>query len=285
MPLTPSEIGERTEAAILAALVGAGKRVVLPFGEQRRYDLAFEEGSRLIKVQCKTGWLRAGAIHFRTHSLVHGTIRDYLSDIDLFAVYCHEIGQAYLVPVRDVPSKSRATLRLDPPKNGQSQKIRWADQYLVSRHPIPRLLPSPAARAHKPGRPDRQLSILTDIDIDAILAPMKELQQVQVACCTPLSEATISPQEADAAATLFKALADPHRVLILNRLLACGDAVCVCELNEDLDLSQPTVSFHLKKLVSAGLLSREQRGTWAYYSVVPHAMDQLSQLFRTKESV
>ena len=112
-----------------------------------------------------------------------------------------------------------------------------------------------------------------------------ELTMLPVACCAPLSEATMSPDEADAAATLFKALADPHRVLIMNRLLACGDAVCVCELNEDLDLSQPTVSFHLKKLVAAGLLAREQRGTWAYYSVVPETMDQLAQLFKTKESV
>ena len=109
--------------------------------------------------------------------------------------------------------------------------------------------------------------------------------QLSIACCAPLSEATISTQEADAAATLFKALADPHRVLIVNRLLACDDAVCVCELNEDLELSQPTVSFHLKKLVNAGLLAREQRGTWAYYSVVPEAMNQLSQLFKVKETV
>ena len=105
------------------------------------------------------------------------------------------------------------------------------------------------------------------------------------ACCVPLSEATISADEADVAANLFKALADPNRVLILNRLLACGEAVCVCELNEDLDLSQPTVSFHLKKLVNAGLLTREQRGTWAYYSVVPEAIDQLSVLFKAKEIV
>ena len=111
------------------------------------------------------------------------------------------------------------------------------------------------------------------------------LNVLPVACCVPLSEATISTDEADAAATLFKALADPHRVLILNRLLACGDAVCVCELNEDLELSQPTVSFHLKKLVNAGLLAREQRGTWAYYSVVPEAMKQLSRLFKVKETI
>lgn len=86
------------------------------------------------------------------------------------------------------------------------------------------------------------------------------------------------------AAELFKALADPNRVLILNRLLGSDDAVCVCELNEGLDLSQPTVSFHLKKLLRAGLVQREQRATWAYYSVVPAAMKQLSRLFETKES-
>jgi ArsR family transcriptional regulator len=118
-----------------------------------------------------------------------------------------------------------------------------------------------------------------------MLPDMKELEVAPAACCSPLSEATISATEADVAATLFKALADPHRVLILNRLLACDDAVCVCELNDGLELSQPTVSFHLKKLVAAGLLAREKRGTWAYYSVVPQAMDQLAQLFKTKETV
>ena len=109
--------------------------------------------------------------------------------------------------------------------------------------------------------------------------------ELPIVCCAPLSEASISVDEADAAATLFKALADPHRVLILNRLLSSDDAVCVCELNEDLNLSQPTVSFHLKKLVNAGILAREQRGTWAYFSVVPEAMEQLSQLFKVKERV
>lgn len=109
--------------------------------------------------------------------------------------------------------------------------------------------------------------------------------EVSVACCTPLAEGTIAPEKAEAAAQLFKALADPHRVLILNRLLATDEAVCVCELNEGLPLSQPTVSFHLKKLVNAGLLRREQRGTWAYFSVVPDAIDKLSVLFKKREKV
>ena len=109
--------------------------------------------------------------------------------------------------------------------------------------------------------------------------------ELPIACCTPLAEGTLDHPEAEAAATLFKALADPNRVLILNRLLASDDAVCVCELNEGLALSQPTVSFHLKKLVNAGLLQREQRGTWAYFSVVPEAIDRLSLLFKPKEAV
>jgi ArsR family transcriptional regulator len=100
-----------------------------------------------------------------------------------------------------------------------------------------------------------------------------------------LAEATITSVEARAAANIFKALSDPNRVLILNRLLERGEAVCVCELNAGLPLSQPTVSFHLKKLVDAGLLRREQRGTWAYFSVIPEAIEQLSVMFKTKESV
>jgi ArsR family transcriptional regulator, arsenate/arsenite/antimonite-responsive transcriptional repressor len=109
--------------------------------------------------------------------------------------------------------------------------------------------------------------------------------ELPVACCAPLSEATITRAEAEAAAAVFKALSDPNRVLLFNRLLTCGEPVCVCELNEGVDLAQPTVSFHLKKLVDAGLLHREQRGTWAYFSVIPEAIDQLSVLFKTKETV
>ena len=109
--------------------------------------------------------------------------------------------------------------------------------------------------------------------------------ELPIACCAPLAEGPVEPREAEAAAQLFKAMADPHRVLILSRLLASAEPVCVCELNAELDLTQPTVSFHLKKLVGAGLLRREQRGTWAYYSVIPEAIDQLSLLFKTKEKV
>ena len=100
--------------------------------------------------------------------------------------------------------------------------------------------------------------------------------QAPAACCTPLEAPSLSDDEARATAQLFKALADPHRVKILNLLATSPDPVCVCEFTGPLGLSQPTVSHHLKKLVQAGLLDREQRGTWAYYSLRPDALGGLA---------
>ena len=96
------------------------------------------------------------------------------------------------------------------------------------------------------------------------------------ACCAPLGTASLTDSEAVATAGLFKALADPHRVKIVNRLATSPDPVCVCELTGPLGLSQATVSHHLKKLVDAGLLEREQRGTWAYYSLDRGALGRLA---------
>jgi ArsR family transcriptional regulator len=97
-----------------------------------------------------------------------------------------------------------------------------------------------------------------------------------IACCAPLSAATLSDEEAEATAALFRALADPARVKILNLLATTGDAVCVCELVEPLSLSQPTVSHHLKKLTDAGLLEREQEGKWAYFTINKAAMERVA---------
>ena len=83
-------------------------------------------------------------------------------------------------------------------------------------------------------------------------------------------------REAEATAQLFAALADPHRVRIVNVLATSPDPVCVCEFTGPLNLSQSTVSHHLKKLLAAGLLDREQRGTWAYYSLHPDALASLA---------
>ncbi len=96
-----------------------------------------------------------------------------------------------------------------------------------------------------------------------------------VTCCAPLSAPVLSDQEAQATAELFKALADPARVRIVNVLATSGEPVCVCNLVAPLGLSQPTVSHHVKKLTDAGLLEREQRGKWAYFSLRPDAMAKL----------
>ena len=92
----------------------------------------------------------------------------------------------------------------------------------------------------------------------------------------PLDEQTrrSDQEEAGRLALLFKALADPNRLRLLSIVKnAGGGEACVCDLTEPLDLTQPTVSHHLKILVDAGLLHREKRGTWAYYSLVTGALD------------
>jgi ArsR family transcriptional regulator len=96
-------------------------------------------------------------------------------------------------------------------------------------------------------------------------------------CCAPLSAPTLSAAEAEATAELFKALADPARVRIVNILATSSpDPVCICHLIEPLGLSQPTVSHHMKKLLDAGLVDREQRGKWAYFSLKSVAVETLA---------
>ena len=97
-----------------------------------------------------------------------------------------------------------------------------------------------------------------------------------VACCVPLGAETISDEEATATAELFKALADPARVKIVNLIATASEPVCVCEFPGAVGLSQPTVSHHVKKLTDAGLLEREQRGKWAYFSLKPDAVEKLA---------
>ena len=86
----------------------------------------------------------------------------------------------------------------------------------------------------------------------------------------------MSDKEAVGTADLFRALADPARVRIVNVLATSADAVCACNLEEPLGLAQPTVSHHLKKLVDAGLIEREQRGKWAYFSLRGDAVEKLA---------
>jgi ArsR family transcriptional regulator len=104
-------------------------------------------------------------------------------------------------------------------------------------------------------------------------------------CCTPLVRPTLTEGQAEELEQVFKALADRHRVRILNLLAASGDAVCVCALMPALGLAQPTVSYHLKLLVEAGLLEREQRGRFRYYRLSPGALDRLGELVRGPAAV
>lgn len=100
---------------------------------------------------------------------------------------------------------------------------------------------------------------------------------LDASCCVPSANVAMSPAEAQRKALVFKALADPNRLRLLSIVKAeeSGES-CVCDLTGPLDLGQPTVSHHLRILVEAGLLTREKRGTWAYYSLVPGALDEVA---------
>lgn len=99
-----------------------------------------------------------------------------------------------------------------------------------------------------------------------------------LAGCVPLAASVLSNEEARATAELFAALGDPARVKIVNLLATSHEPVCVCNLTGPLELSQPTVSHHLKTLVQAGLLDREQRGKWAFFSLNPDALSKFAGL-------
>jgi PD-(D/E)XK endonuclease len=128
----PVEIGQRTEAAILAELVRRGYRVLIPFGVNQRYDLVLDHDGKFIRVQCKTARLRRGAIHFSTRSVRSNTRRTvtqgYAGGADLFLAYCPETDRIYAVHVEEAPDTD-IWLRVDPTRNGQARGIRWAKDY------------------------------------------------------------------------------------------------------------------------------------------------------------
>ena len=100
--------------------------------------------------------------------------------------------------------------------------------------------------------------------------------ETPVVCCVPLATPVLGKEAAVATAELFKALAEPARVRIVNTLATSPEPVCACEFEPALGLSQPTVSHHLKKLTDAGLVDREQRGRWAYFSLNREAASKLA---------
>jgi hypothetical protein len=133
----PKDIGDRTTLAVTLALRGAGYGIYMPFGENTRVDLVIDDGSVLSRVQCKTGRLRDGAVRFRTCSMYahHPNpkvrSRDYLDDVEYFAVHCPETSGVYLVPIAEVQLRHMASLRIAPPRNNQARFIRFAARYEV----------------------------------------------------------------------------------------------------------------------------------------------------------
>ena len=103
-----------------------------------------------------------------------------------------------------------------------------------------------------------------------------------LACCTPLARGAMSEEQASTVAPLLKALADPVRLRLMSMVLSHeGGEACVCDLTPAFDLSQPTISHHLKVLHEAGLLNRDKRGVWVYYQARPEAMEAMVNLFAT----
>jgi hypothetical protein len=118
----PKAIGDRSTLAIMLALKDAGYALLLPFGENTRYDLVIDDGNGLRRVQCKTGRLRDGAIRFATcsayghHRNPATARRSYTGQIDAFAIHCPETGGVYLVSIDDLPVKAQGTLRINAPE-------------------------------------------------------------------------------------------------------------------------------------------------------------------------
>jgi ArsR family transcriptional regulator len=99
------------------------------------------------------------------------------------------------------------------------------------------------------------------------------------ACCTPLAAGPLSTEQAEQVAPLLKALADPVRLRLMSLIASHdGGEACVCDLNDAFDLSQPTISHHLKLLHDAGLLDRDKRGVWVYYRARTAALASLGAL-------
>jgi hypothetical protein len=133
----PKDIGDRTTLAVMLALHESGYQVSTPFGENTRYDLVLDDGARLLRLQCKTGRMRFGAVEFATassyahHPNEKPTQRHYRGQIDAFAVYCRETGGVYLIPIEELPL-DRAYLRVREPRNGQRKRVRFARDYEIA---------------------------------------------------------------------------------------------------------------------------------------------------------
>lgn len=126
--MNPKAVGERSEGIVLAELMRLGQVVLLPFGNNQRYDLVVDEGTNLVRVQVKTAWWFRGSIAFKTNSVnaFTGQRKTYTGEADVFMVYSPHTDKVYWVPVEDCGS-SATHLRVDP--TDRIQRIRWAKGY------------------------------------------------------------------------------------------------------------------------------------------------------------
>lgn len=126
--------GNAGEGMVLAALVGRGFRVLIPFGEGAPYDLAIDlESGAFLRVQCKTGWPRGGCLIFNPYGTDHGHGQgSYAGEADVFGVYFPPLHGVYLVPL-DAVARSEGRLRLEPARNNQRRRVRLAAEYEIDR--------------------------------------------------------------------------------------------------------------------------------------------------------
>ena len=109
------------------------------------------------------------------------------------------------------------------------------------------------------------------------------MRRLPVDCCTPVAGSSLAEEEAIELERLLRSVADRHRLRILNMLVQAGAPVCVCEFTAAFELPQQNVSYHLKQLVEAGVLSRERRGRYSYYALVDGALDHIAALVAVPE--
>jgi PD-(D/E)XK endonuclease len=133
----PKEIGDQSQLAVMLALRRAGYALLVPVGENTRYDVVIETTDAFFRVQCKTGRLRRGAVvwpvcsSYAHHSNPKQRQRDYHGDVDFFGVFCRETGAVYLVPIEDLNVTRYGSLRVEPARNSQRKFIREAARYEI----------------------------------------------------------------------------------------------------------------------------------------------------------
>jgi hypothetical protein len=127
-------IGDQSELEVAVALARAGYLVSKPLGDSHRYDLIIDDGSRLYRVQVKTGRLRGGSVRaacYSSHAHRGGTMRSYRGEVDFIGVFCPETGDVYLVPESEIVD-SKMHLRVAPTINRQDKHIRWASRFKLA---------------------------------------------------------------------------------------------------------------------------------------------------------